>query len=365
MDFEQLMQGVKSAKELNTNDMQGLYKRYDIMGASGSAANNEVYLCQQSLSLSVVDQVVDKMAIAAMCEDRGIKMEDGYEDRVKIYKASDESVDSAGDIIRQGGWDFTRYKTNPVFAYCHDYHALPIGTALKWQVKDGALYIWNMFATKEGNPWAEMCLNMVNQKMLNGNSVGFIPKKVLRVEDEAERTKLGLGKYGVVFEKSLLLEDSACAIGCNPAALVQEEISKAIQKGIVSTDDLDRILKDDTGFKAPDSLKIQIDRAKVIAGKSAIISISEIKTESTSEFKIDTDVMDSLFSKISERFDNIDKQIIEIKADTANMREKQKSVGNDGNSLESETDTDKGYFDLVLSELKSINKTVNNQQKVE
>lgn len=368
-ELEQLIQSLKSIKEATTAEVQQLYKKYDLMGASGKDQKGENFLFNQNLNVQISDEEVSAKDITSMCEERGIKYDEKYNGRVKLYKASDETVDASGDIIRQAGWNFSRFKTNPVFAYCHNYYILPIGTAIKWVVKDGALWIYNMFALPEANPWADMCLQMVNSKMLNGNSVGFIPQKVLRVEDENERAKLGLGRYGVIFEKSMLLEDSACSIGCNPAALVQDDIAKALQKGIVSKDNLMRIIKDDSGIQIPDSLKIAADCAIVQSGQAKTVSLPlSTKTE-------DKPLIDQLKEIWEQTLANYDKQngksieglktsieskLTSIESDMADIKSKIQSTGSTG-SDDPEGDkpnVDKDLYDQLLDGIGELNSKI-------
>lgn len=357
-ELEQLIQSLKSIKEATTAELQQLYKKYDLMGASGKDQKGENFLFNQNLNVQISDEEVSAKDIASMCEERGIKYDEKYNGRVKLYKASDETVDASGDIIRQAGWNFSRYKTNPVFAYCHNYYILPIGSGIKWMVKDGALLIYNMFALPEANPWADMCLQMVNAKMLNGNSVGFIPQKVLRVEDENERAKLGLGRYGVIFEKSMLLEDSACSIGCNPAALVQDDITKALQKGIVSKDNLMRIVKGDGGIQIPDSLKIAADCAIVQSGQAKTISLP---TEKPEEKTVSEQLKTIVDEALKDLKSTIESKLASIESDMADIKSKINSTGNGGSDdpEAGETDVEKGLIEELLTGIGDINSKIN------
>jgi len=353
-EFDQLMQSIKSAKEATVEQLQSVYKRYDSMMASGNAENNEVFLHQQNINLQVTDSTLSTKELEEIFEKAGVKYDKAYEGRVKLYKASDETVDSAGDIIRQGGWDFSRYKMNPVFAYSHDYDTLPIGKGIKWYVKDGALYIYNMFALPEANPWADMCLNLVNAQMLNGNSVGFIPKKVTRIEDENERAKLGLGRYGVIFEKSLLLEDSACALGCNPSALVQDTLTVAVQKGIITKDSMTRIVNSDSEPNIPESLKIAVDRALLMVNKTLSVQVKETTLKDVvneiKEIKAD--------NTLGETLNEIKTEIQSIKTDMANIQSKLNDAGNSGNTPDTETEAEKELYDLIADGINGVSKLI-------
>lgn len=357
-ELEQLLQTLKSIKEATTAEVQQLYKKYEMMNAMGKDQKGENFLFNQNLNVQISDEEVSAKDISSMCEERGIKYDEKYNGRVKLYKASDETVDASGDIIRQAGWNFTRFKSNPVFAYCHDYYILPIGTAVKWFVKDGALWIYNMFALPEANPWADMCLNMVNAKMLNGNSVGFIPQKVLRVEDENERSKLGLGRYGVIFEKQMLLEDSACSIGCNPAALVQDDIAKALQKGIVSKDNLMQIIKGEGGVVIPDSLKIAADCAIVQSGQAKIISLPP---ENHEEKNVSEQLKTIVDEALKDLKSTIETKLTSIESDMADIKSKINSAGSGGSDdpEADNADVEKGLIEELLTGIGDLNSKIN------
>lgn len=272
-ELEKLLKEAKSLREATTEEVQKVFKRYGTMQAQHATKDtvSEVYLSQQSnCAFEIKACTIESKELQGLCEARGIKFDEKYKGRVKIYKASDETVDASGDIIRQNGWDFSRFKTNSTIQYCHDYYQLPIGSAIKWQVTDNALYIHVLFALQEQNDFADTVFRMVDGGFLKGNSVGFVPKKIQIVQDDKERQQLGLGKYGVIFEKQLLLEDSVCPLGCNPSALVQEAFVKSMQGGVVSRDEAERFIKSES---TPDSMKFAIDQAITMVNKKVTVEV--------------------------------------------------------------------------------------------
>lgn len=136
---------------------------------------------------------------------------------------SDEKPDRAGDIILQNGWKLENYKRNPVILWGHaggfDSEAdIPIGRAENVRVEGTKLVGDIVFAVGESDRAARI-YRLAAAGYVKAGSVGFRPLKVNQIADEAERSKLGLGRYGVVFEKQELLEFSLCAVPCNPGAL--------------------------------------------------------------------------------------------------------------------------------------------------
>ena len=163
-----------------------------------------------------------------LCKKIGVEYKEGYEKRVLDYICSDESVDRAGDIIKQKGWDLTNFKKNPVVMAFHNYGTYPIGNALKVKVIDNKLRMTILFADKDINPEAEIAYQMANSGFMKAGSVGFMPIEYHYPEDK-EREELGMGTYGVVFDKQELLEHTVCGIPMNQGAL-QESINKGIAK---------------------------------------------------------------------------------------------------------------------------------------
>lgn len=277
MDFIELLgKKIKSGREMNPDEARAVIDRYKDSGATGKAEDGTLFLKQQRTGGDVLKTNLTPGEIRQLCEERKIPWIDEYEGRVKRFLASDETVDSYGDIIKADGWDLkTRFKANPVIMWIHDYWQPPVGSGIKAKVENKKeLMIDALFMTVDQYPWADTIFKMVDAGFLRGNSVGFIPLKILYVEDEDERKELGLGKWGVVFIKQILLEDSVCPIGSNPAALVQDGLFvKAVNKGILTKDELQRIRKDtDKKTAVGDSVLQMLDRALVtLDGKTLVV----------------------------------------------------------------------------------------------
>lgn len=145
--------------------------------------------------------------------------------RVIPYWASDERVDSHGDIVKQN-WDFAEFDGNPILAYSHDWVGPPIGNGLKREVvdrKEGdydgpALFMLAVFAKRKTYAWADDIFKLVKARVLRSCSVGFFSQKVIDVTDEEERQALGLGQYGYVLDKNMLVELSPTPVGANAGA---------------------------------------------------------------------------------------------------------------------------------------------------
>lgn len=138
---------------------------------------------------------------------------------------SDESTDRMGDIISADGWHLDNFKKNPVILWGHGGGGVldgdePIGKATNLRVEKKRLIADLVFAVEESDRAARK-FKLANSGYIKAGSVGFKPMKVERVEDEEERTRLGLGRYGVLYKEQELLEFSLVAVPANPHALQQ------------------------------------------------------------------------------------------------------------------------------------------------
>lgn len=161
--------------------------------------------------------------------------------RTISWIASTESVDRMGDIIRVKGWDLKSYRANPIALLQHN-PDWPIGTSKvsKGELPGGgkALFSDITFASAEASELAQQTFLLAKEKVLRGNSVGFIGRQTRRPENEEERVALGLGEYGVEFLKQELVEDSVVSVPANPDA-VTLALRGFVELGTLSQDQAD------------------------------------------------------------------------------------------------------------------------------
>lgn len=162
------------------------------------------------------------------CKEIGVEYKKGYESRVLKYVCSDESVDRMGDIIKQDGWNLENFKKNPVIMGFHDYGSFPVGNALSVGVVEGKLKMNILFADKDVSEDADKAFKMAQSGFMKAGSVGFNPTK-FHMSTTEEQEKLGMGKYGLMFENSELMEFSVCGVPANANAL-QDSMSKSMLK---------------------------------------------------------------------------------------------------------------------------------------
>jgi hypothetical protein len=146
-------------------------------------------------------------------------------ERTITIVGSDETKDRDGDVIAVKGWQMENFLKNPVFLYAHDYRSVPIGAAIKVMRKkdpDRLVFV-EKFPSKGIYPFADMILELFNEKILNASSVGFIPIEWEPLDKETDPN----GWNGRKFIKQELLELSACPVPSNPAAVQTDAYIKA------------------------------------------------------------------------------------------------------------------------------------------
>lgn len=343
----------KSARVITNIDeiARLLYERREKGGglASGlivDADEGPVVMKDATFSTLTSPPKLDASEIEALARKAGIEFTSDHVNRVVSYWASDERVDGDGDIIRQV-WDFSRFEKNPVLCDSHAWGCPPIGSGLKWGVvqradadySGPALFIAGLFPTAEESEQGDRIFRLVKSGFLRGGSVGFRGLAIMRVEDPAERQKLGLGQYGVVFEKSLLVEFSPTTIGSNPGA--HTSLSKAKREGNLLADDVptmrelvrreavarktkaEKWAETDAGLLAvckslfPDhGFKRHADMAEPIVkdeGASVSIPVEQPKTVAEDVAAIRAS-LDELGPAILRRFDDLEEQNAALKA---------------------------------------------------
>jgi hypothetical protein len=370
------IQKIKSLKVASDVQVKDVMRRYEIGGACGVEQKGEIFLQQQTLTTKMTNTVLTKDQIRAICEQRSVPWNEEYATRVKHYVASDESVDSYGDIIQQIGWDFSRFELNPTIIWCHDYSQMPIGTAIYWEVKNNELHIDVLFALKDVYPFADMVFRMVDANMCKGNSVGFIPKKIMYVEDADERSQLGLGKYGVLFAESLLLEDTICPIGANRNALVQDAIVNSVRKGIINKDEITQVEKSDnlpsdiretcgralteltnkTTIIVPETLSIEQRMDQFVKDLPAIIKNIVVDTPTVTIAEIKT-ISENLTKLLSEN--TVDTRLLTIENDIAFIKQivMERSEGSDGPESPEQSEPDLAQLYVATEKLKKTIET--------
>lgn len=128
------------------------------------------------------------------------------------FRASVESEDRAGDVIKSEGWELDNYRSNPVVLWAHRHDLLPVGKSVDLWIENGALMATIEFAPTE---FAQQIYRLFNEGFLRGVSVGF---RALKSSPRSGRSG-SEHRRGTVFERQELLEISAAPVPMHPLAL--------------------------------------------------------------------------------------------------------------------------------------------------
>lgn len=168
------------------------------------------------------------------------------------YIASDESIDSYGEVVRASGWRFTQFDKNAPFVDSHDYSDISklLGKVIDREVKGKQLIETVQWAIDvEENALARLGWKMTQAGYLKAVSVGFWPKKALSRWDsdpapfkmECLAAKADPEKVKVIYTEQEQCELSACIIGANSNAL-----AKALKDGAVTETDVQKLFQNPT-----------------------------------------------------------------------------------------------------------------------
>ena len=129
------------------------------------------------------------------------------------FVASDNTVDSYGDIIEVSGWDTSVYESNPVVLFGHDATNIVGRSSRVWRA-GGKLMASIELARQGTSALVDTCRALVEQGILRAVSVGFSPTTPPEpiINKSGEMT-------GFRYNGQRLLEISLVAIPANPSAL--------------------------------------------------------------------------------------------------------------------------------------------------
>ena len=134
-------------------------------------------------------------------------------------------LDRFGERIDPAGWDYKRYRDNPVVEWAHRYDIPAIGKIERLTADDEGLHGLVIFNDRDYDPFGSAIGERVKAGVIRAGSVGF---RVIEVElPDKETAKDGTT---LIFRKQELLEFSICNVPANPFAL-----AKTIAEGTAET----------------------------------------------------------------------------------------------------------------------------------
>jgi hypothetical protein len=184
-------------------------------------------------------------------------------ERTCEFVASDQTVDSYGEIVRAAGWKFDRFAKNAPFVDSHNYSSVAclLGNVSAWRIAGDKLIEAVKFVPEGASQLADFAWKMAVAGFLRAVSVGFMPLRVRsRWRDQADFTeavkemKLSgevSAKLNCIHWEQDQTELSSVLIGANPSA-----VALAHKSGAVADADLASI-----GFRSDDDISFLHDSA--------------------------------------------------------------------------------------------------------
>lgn len=126
---------------------------------------------------------------------------------------SDETVARDGHTISTAGWELQEFNSNPVFLWCHDASAPPIGRVVAVKKISRQLVGMVEFASREQYEFADTIYQLYKAGYLNATSVSWLPL------EWKFSTEKGRPRGAVDFIRQTLLEISAVPVPALPTAL--------------------------------------------------------------------------------------------------------------------------------------------------
>lgn len=149
---------------------------------------------------------------------------------VKVVSSSDRQ-DRDGDRINQKGIDH-QFAKSVLYAHDYGYSFLPIGKILGIETEKRKDHVVTIETHQMNPPGAyelsDAAWKLIEFGALNATSIGFIPNVTVRAENDEDRERLGLGRWGVLFDSIEKLETSWVPVQGN-----RDAIREAYGKGII------------------------------------------------------------------------------------------------------------------------------------
>jgi hypothetical protein len=159
-------------------------------------------------------------------------------ERADVSWISEESIDRQGEIVLAAGMDDSHFKLNPIVTMQHAYWMPPVGRSLwRKRVKDGDLLGIKAKTQYHQRPdaWPADCdwppdvaFTLVQNGLLCGKSVGFLPTKARRPTEEEIAQRPALAQVRFIIEKWILLEYACVYLPAQQNAVV-EAVSKGLR----------------------------------------------------------------------------------------------------------------------------------------
>jgi len=198
--------------------------------------------CESSLGVPMQSKLAKEIediikTLPQECREAGLKrvsfipkkLSVDSETRSDISIITNDAIDRDNEVVIAKGIDWRQFrKTGMPVMFAHDYNALPVGRAEwvareKTETRDG--FKAKTIYAKRPDGWQgawlpDAIFSMIEQKMLSGKSIGFIPTEYSSPKPEEIKARPELVDVSHVIRKSIAIEYSVAPIQSNPEALI-------------------------------------------------------------------------------------------------------------------------------------------------
>lgn len=179
-------------------------------------------------------------------------------ERADVSLVSVESVDRDKEVVLAGGMQLEVFRKNPIVTFAHKYDDLPVGSCQWIKTVPGGLLAKTVYSKKpegwEGNWFVDAVYSMIQEGVIRGKSVGFLPLKIRGVTSDEISAHPEWEQASAVIEEASLIEYAIAPVPVNQDALVQ-----SVAKGLTDKATLARL-----GLKLPSVRKAVKKKAKPV-----------------------------------------------------------------------------------------------------
>jgi hypothetical protein len=158
-----------------------------------------------------------------------IQFEQG--ERASIDIITTDSVDHENEVVLPNGIDLECWRKNPIVLWAHD-DTKPIGRSLWIKTSNNGLKSKTLYAQRpadfQGDFLPDMVWALVQQQILKGRSIGFVPLEINPPSMEQIALRPDWANANAIITRSMIFEYSVVSVPANEDAL-QQAVSKGLK----------------------------------------------------------------------------------------------------------------------------------------
>lgn len=153
-------------------------------------------------------------------------------ERASIDVITTDSVDKEREVILPDGLDLESFRRNPIVLYQH-LENQPIGKSLWIKPVANGIKSKTLYASRpadfQGDFLPDLVFALVQQQILKGRSIGFIPLVIDTPTPEQLQARPDWKDADLIISKGEMFEYSVVSVPCNDEAL-QQAVSKGLKE---------------------------------------------------------------------------------------------------------------------------------------